>query len=151
MSNPNAPLDTVGQYTGTGQLVNFFTGDPVSKSDIHWIANDLNAAKVLGTPYGGAGRNLQRGDTINAVNLALLKNLKLTERFTVQLRGIAYNVLNRDYRGVTDFPYIDAGNFRDAQGGFANTFFNPTGNAQSNSVFSGIDRRRIEVGAKIIF
>ncbi len=151
MSNPAAPLDTVGQYTSTGALVNFYTGAPVTKNDVHWIANDLSAARVLGTPFAGAGRNLQRGDTINAVNLALLKNIKLTERFTVQLRGIAYNVLNRDYRGVTDFPYIDAGNFKDAQGGFANTFFNPTGNSQTNSVFSGIDRRRIEVGAKIIF
>src|SRR3954467_12186905 len=151
LANPRAPLDTVGNYTATGSLVNFFTGDPVTQSDIHWIANDRNAAKVLGTPFAGAGRNLQRGDTINAVNLALLKNVKLTERFTVQLRGIAYNVINRDYRGVTDTPFIDAGNFKDAQGGFANTFFNPTGNFQSNSVFSGIDRRRIEVGAKILF
>lgn len=153
LSNPRAPLDTVGQFTSTGGLVNFYTGAPVTKNDVHWIANDLSAARILGTPFAGAGRNLQRGDTINAVNLALLKNVKLTERFTVQLRGIAYNVLNRDYRGVTDFPYIDAGNFKDAQppGGFANTFFNPTGNSQTNSVFSGIDRRRIEVGAKIIF
>jgi len=151
LANPQAPLDTVGNYTAAGTLVNFYTGAPVAKSDIHWIANDLNAARVLGTPYGGAHRNLQRGDTINAVNLALLKNMKLTERFSLQLRGIAYNVINRDYRGVTDTPYIDAGNFQDAQGGFANTFFNPTGNQQTNSVFSGIDRRRIEVGAKIIF
>lgn len=151
LSNSRAPLDTVGQFTSTGQLVNFYTGNPVNRGDVHWIANDINAARVFGTPFAGAGRNLQRGDTNNAVNLALLKNVKLTERFSVQLRGIAYNILNRDYRGVTDFPFIDAGNFRDAQGGFANTFFNPTGNAQTNSVFSGIDRRRIEVGAKIIF
>ena len=156
LSNPRAPLDSVGQYTATGALLNFYNGAPINKNDVHWIANDLSAARVLGTPFAGAGRNLQRGDTINAVNLALLKNVKLTERLTVQLRGIAYNVINRDYRGVTDFPFIDAGNFRDpvppaTPGGFANTFFNPTGNAQTNSVFSGIDRRRIEVGAKIIF
>jgi len=152
LGNPNAPVDTVGAYTDALELVNYFTGNPVSNSAVHWIINDNNAARVLGTPFGGAGRNLVRGDTISQVNLALLKNLKLNERFTIQLRGVAYNVLNRQYRGVPD-PVIDDGNFADAQGSFGNTFFNSNGGnpPQANSVFSGIDRRRIEVGAKITF
>jgi hypothetical protein len=70
----------------------------------------------------------------------------------VQLRGVAYNVLNRQYRGVPD-PIIDDGNFADAGGSFGNTYFNSNGGnpPQANSIFSGIDRRRIEVGAKIVF
>jgi len=152
VGNPNAPADTVGAYTNGLQLVNYYTGAPVSASAVHWIVNDNNAAKVLGTPFGGGGRNSLRGDTINQVNLALLKNLKLSERFTVQLRGVAYNVLNRQYRGVPD-PIIDDGNFADAKASFGNTFFNSSGGnpVQANSIFSGIDRRRIEVGAKVIF
>jgi hypothetical protein len=107
---------------------------------------------VLGTPFGGVGRNTVRGDTISQVNLALLKNVKLSDRLTIQLRGVAYNVLNRQYRGVPD-PIIDDGNFADQQSSFGNTFFNSNGGnpPQANSVFSGIDRRRIEVGGKIIF
>jgi len=153
LSNPTAPVDTVGMYNDSLQLVNFYnTVAPVTASAVHWIFNDTNAAKVLGTPFGGVGRNTVRGDTINQVNLALLKNLKLTERFTIQLRGVAYNVMNRQYRGTPD-PLIKDGNFADKQGSFGNTFFNSNGGnpPQTNSVFSGIDRRRVEVGAKIIF
>ena len=152
LANPNAPVDTVGAYDNNLQLTNFFTGAPISGSAVHWILNDNNAARVLGTPFGGAARNTVRGDTINQLNLSLLKDMKLTERFTVQLRGVAYNVMNRQYRGVPD-PQIRNGNFADQQGSFGNTFFNSNGGSppQANSIFSGIDRRRIEVGAKVIF
>lgn len=152
LSSNSAAIDTVGQYitAGTGfQLVDAFTGNPVTTSQVHWIINDINAAKVIGTPYGGAPRNILRGDAVNNVNLAVLKNLKLTERLTLQLRGTAYNVMNRDFRGNPD-PLIDDANFANG-GSFGNTFFNPTGGGQVNSVFQGIDRRRIEVGAKITF
>jgi hypothetical protein len=152
LGNPNAPVDTVGAYTNALQLVNYYTGAPVTNNAVHWIINDVNAAKVLGTPFGGVGRNTVRGDTISQANLAILKNFKFSDRFTVQLRGVAYNVMNRQYRGVPD-PVIDDGNFGDQGGSFGNTFFNSNGGnpPQANSVFSGIDRRRIEVGAKVIF
>jgi hypothetical protein len=149
LSSNSAPIDTVGQYLGSGQLVDVFTQSPVSSNQVHWIVNDLNAAKVFGTPFAGAPRNLLRGDTVNNVNLAILKDLKVNERLTVQLRGTAYNVLNRDFRGNPD-PLIDDGNIANG-GSFGNTFFNPSGGSQVNSVFQGIDRRRIEVGAKLIF
>ena len=152
LANPNAPVDTVGAYNKSLQLVNLFSGAPVGNTDVHWILNDNNAAKVLGTPFGGVARNSVRGDTINQVNLAVLKDLKLTERFTVQLRGIAYNLMNRQYRGVPDvqIKHLD---FANNEGSFGNTFFNNNGGnpPQANSIFSGIDRRRIEVGAKVIF
>ena len=152
LANAHAPVDTIGQYNSSLQLVNFFTGAPTTNSAVHWILNDNNAAKVFGTPFAGAGRNTVRGDTINQVNLALLKNLKLNERFSIQLRGVAYNVMNRQYRGVPD-PQIKHLDFANNEGSFGNTFFNSNGGnpPQANSVFSGIDRRRIEVGAKVIF
>jgi hypothetical protein len=46
---------------------------------------------------------------------------------------------------------VDFGNFADAGGAFGNTSFNINGNGETNSVFSGIDRRRIELGGKIRF
>jgi hypothetical protein len=152
LSNANAPVDTVGAYNNALQLTNFFTGLPVAANAVHWILNDNNAATVLGTPFGGVGRNTVRGDTISQLNLALLKNVKLSERVSIQLRGVAYNVMNRQYRGVPD-PQIKDLNFADKGGSFGNTFFNSNGGnpPQANSVFSGIDRRRIEVGGKIIF
>ena len=165
LANSRAPFATVGlclnaaagdcglaDYYTTPQFTNNpnSTPVPVSKQNVHWIVNDLTAAKYYGTPFAGAGRNLQRGDTINNANLAVLKDFKAGERVTVEARGTAYNVLNRQYRG-TPAVDIDNGSFADVGGSFGNTYFNPSGDGQTNSVFSGIDRRRIELGAKIIF
>jgi hypothetical protein len=154
INNRHAPIDAVGQCTdpsapGCG-LVNYYTGAPISQQDAHWIRNDDISAQYFGTPFAGGGRDQQRGDTINTASLAILKDFKISERITLQTRGTAYNVLNRQYRG-TPGVNIDYGNFADANGSFGNTYFNTSGNGQTNSVFSGIDRRRIELGGKIIF
>jgi hypothetical protein len=154
LSDPNAAIDMVGQCTNAAApdcgLVDFFTGNPINAALVHWIVNDTTAAQFFGTPFAGAGRNLQRGDTINNVSLAVLKNLKLNERFSMQLRLVAYNVLNRQFRGVPD-PLVDDGNFSEAKGSFGNTFFNSSGGDSTNVLQSGIGVRMLEVGVKIIF
>jgi hypothetical protein len=154
IASRHAPIDSVGQCTdpsasGCG-LVNFYTGAPVSQQDVHWIVNDDLSAAYFGTPFAGGGRNQQRGQTINNANLAILKDFKFHDRFTIETRGTAYNVLNRQYRGVPQ-PNVDNGNFADVGGSFGNTLYNTNSGGQTNSVFSGIDRRRIELGAKIRF
>jgi hypothetical protein len=116
----------------------------------HWIRNDDISAQYFGTPFAGGGRSQQRGEPINTVNLALLKNFKVGERITIEMRGTAYNLMNHQYRG-TPGVNIDFGNFADAGGSFGNTLFNPNGDGQTNTVFSGIDRRRIELGGKVRF
>ncbi len=154
LNNRRAPIDTVGQCMDPTAndcgIVNFYTGSPVNRQNVHWIRNDDISAQFFGTPFAGGGRNQQRGQTINNVNLAVLKNWKVNEHITIETRGTAYNVLNRQYRGVPDVT-IDDGNFADTGGSFGNTLFNPSGGGQTNTVFSGIDRRRIELGGKIRF
>ena len=154
LNNRRARFDTVGQCTDPTAsdcgIVNYYTGAPLSRQDVHWIRNDDISARYFGTPFAGGGRNQQRGQSINNMNLAILKNFKLNDRITIETRGTAYNVLNRLYRGVPGVN-IDSGNFADIGGSFGNTFFNPDGAGQTNSVFSGIDRRRIELGGKIKF
>lgn len=154
INNRHAPIDTVGQCTDPAAsdcgIVNYYTGAPASLQAFHWIRNDDVSARYFGTPFAGGGRNQQRGQTINNANLAVLKNFKLSERFTIEMRATSYNVLNRQYRGVPGVN-IDTGNFADAGGSFGNTLFNINGGGQTNSVFSGIDRRRIELGGKIRF
>jgi hypothetical protein len=137
---------TTPQFTGSASA----TAVAVSRQQVHWIVNDLTAAQFYGTPFAGARRNLQRGDSINNANLALLKDFRVGEHVTFQARASAYNVLNCQYRG-TPGANIDFGSFAETGGSFANTFFNTSGAGQTNAVFSGIDRRRIEVGGKIIF
>ena len=154
IASRHAPIDSVGQCTDAGAgdcgLVNYYTGSPISKQNVHWIVNDDLSAAYYGTPFAGGGRNQQRGQTINNANLAILKDFKIHDRFTVEARGTAYNVLNRQYRG-TPAVNVDFGNFADAGGPFGNTLFNTNSGGQTNAVFSGIDRRRIELGAKIRF
>lgn len=154
ITSRHAPIDSVGQCTDPSAsdcgLVNYYTGAPVSKQDVHWIVNDDLSAAYFGTPFAGGGRNQQRGQTINNANLAVLKDFKFHDRFTVETRATAYNVLNRQYRGVPQ-PNVDNGNFPDVGGSFGNTIYNTNSGGQTNSVFSGIDRRRIELGAKIRF
>jgi hypothetical protein len=154
INNRHAPIDSVGQCTdpsavGCG-MVNYYTGAPLSQSDVHWIVNDDLSAAYFGTPFAGGGRSQQRGQTINNANLAILKDFKIHDRFTIEARGTAYNVLNRQFRG-TPGVNVDFGNFTDANGSFGNTLYNPNGDGQTNTTFSGIDRRRIELGAKIRF
>jgi hypothetical protein len=154
IANRKAPFASVGECTNAAAsdcgLVNYYTDAPLSMRDVHWIANNNTSAKFFGTPFAGGGRDQQRGDTINNANLAVLKTFKINDRFSVETRGTAYNVLNRQYRG-TPGTNIDFGNFADAGGSFGNTLFNTDGNGQTNSVFSGIDRRRIELSGKIRF
>lgn len=154
LSNSHAPFATVGQCTdatisGCG-LVNYYTGVPVPYGSTHWIRNDDVTAAYFGTPFAGGGRNQQRGDTINNANLAVLKDFRIAERVTFEARGTAYNVMNRQYRGTPGVD-IDYGSFADVGGSFGNTYYNTDGEGQTNSVFSGIDRRRIELGGKIRF
>jgi len=154
INNRHAPIDTVGQCTDPTAndcgLVNYYTGAPVGRQDVHWIRNDDISAQYFGTPFAGGGRNQQRGEAINTVNLALLKSFKIGEHITIETRGTAYNVMNHQYRGTPGVD-IDFGSFADTGGSFGNTLFNTNGNGQTNSVFSGIDRRRIELGGKIRF
>jgi hypothetical protein len=78
----------------------------------------------------------------------MLKNFKLTEKFTFQFRATAYNLMNTQFRGTPD-PLLD-----DVLGSsFLNTNFNSNGGGTfaGNIVHDGIGQRSLEFGAKIIF
>ncbi len=140
LSNPGAPIDTVGQCLNTctgGDFVDFFTGLVTSPDAVHWIFNDDTASLALGSPFLGSGRNTFRGQTVNNVDFSVYKNTKITERVTVQFQANAFNVLNRQFRGNPD-PFID--DFPASLGGsFGNNFFN------------GSNRRRMTFGLKLVF
>jgi hypothetical protein len=157
LSNPSAPIDAVGictnstpggdcglsQYLGTATA-----GDPTTANAVHWIINNKTAALFYGSPFLGAGRNIQRGQPISTANLGMFKNTKITEKVTLQLRATAYNFMNVQFRGNPD-PIIDDVGI----GTFGNTNFNSNGGATfaGSIVADGIAQRRLEFGGKIIF
>ena len=149
VGNPNAPLDTVGQCTTTApgcNPVDFFGG---TATQFHYIYNDTLYAKSVKNPFGGAGRNTLRGQTFNNLDVALYKNVKATERLTMQLGVTAGNVLNRQYRGVPD-PVIEDGRFDISGPAASNPAFNPGGTYQ-NTFGNSSGRRRLNFGVRLIF
>jgi hypothetical protein len=116
LSNPKAPVGTVGIYTTTTDangnnsapfLADYNTGNPTTASQVHWITNNMYAAQFAGTPYPGSGRNLLRGTSYNNLDTSVYKNTKLTERLTLRLEVDANNILNRSYYGSPDADMAD--------------------------------------------
>jgi Carboxypeptidase regulatory-like domain/TonB-dependent Receptor Plug Domain len=152
VSNPKAPLGTLGIYTTTTDatghtsqpsLVDYVTGAAVTPSQVHWISNNQYAAQLAGTPYPGSGRNLLRGNTFNNVDLNVYKNTQITERVNLRIEANAFNVLNRSYYGMAD------GLLGDAQFG---SFNNYIANVASGSLVGfGTGIRNMSFGAKILF
>jgi hypothetical protein len=149
LGNSLAAFDAVGRCTDETLLdcglVNEVTGAPTTFDAVHWIINDPVAALFLGSPFLGNGRNTARGDTINTVNLGIFKNTRITERVTVQFQALAFNVMNRMFRGTPD-PFV-----QDVGSSFGNTAFNVSGNFQTNAIEGGIAQRRLSFGLKVIF
>jgi hypothetical protein len=165
VSNAAAPLATVGACTDPTLpdcgIVDFVTGLPTTMSAVHWIQNEDNAALFFGSPFKGTPRNTFRGQPISTVNLAVFKNIKISERLTFQFQAQAFNVLNTQYRGVPD-PVIDdvAQNTPGVGPAFMSTAYNFNGggnnlegggNSSANLTYDGIGRRRLLFGGKIIF
>ena len=109
LSNPNAPVGSVGQYTSnsSASLVDFNTGAPTTPDKVQFIINDLNAAQVLGTPFG-VGRNTLRAPHFNRADFAMFKNVKITERLSTQIRWETRNIFNTPFFGIPDL-FVDDG------------------------------------------
>ncbi len=157
LSNPKASPKTLGIYTDTTtsapgaavttfsapQLVDYATGAPITPDQVHFIANNVLAAQVLGNPYPGSARNNLRGNTDNHVDFSVFKNTKVTERVTFRLEVDAYNVLNRSYYGT---PASYEGTY---DGGYFNSFF--ANGASGSNIGTGTGVRNMEFAGKILF
>jgi hypothetical protein len=164
LSNPKAPVGTVGIYTtvptGNGStnsapfLVDYNSSNingknpanltPVTPSQVHWIANNQYAALLAGTPWVGSGRNLLRGTSYNNLDTSVYKNTKLTERVTLRIEADVNNILNRSYYGAPD-PNLADGitslnnvNFVGASGG-------------GGIINTGTGVRNMTFGGKLLF
>jgi outer membrane receptor protein involved in Fe transport len=71
----------------------------VTQNDVRYIFNGPGAARIFGTPFGNAPRNGERGPKLNQLNMGLFKTTNITEKFKIQLRLEAFNVLNQPNAG----------------------------------------------------
>jgi hypothetical protein len=152
-TNPALPdCGLVDYYTLglTDSLGNPIPPTPTTRNAVRWIYNDDNSAAFFKTPYGNVSRNPgTRGDSVNAMNLSVSKTFSFNERLSLRVEAQVFNVLNHRFLGVPD-PLIDDLNL--ANGGtFANNLSNSSGGDYTNPTFTGLGRRRMELGAKIVF
>jgi len=145
----SAPFNSVGRIStltaGVPTVVNVATGATTSLDQVHWLINNNNAALYFGNPFLGVSRNILNGQPTHATNFAVQKNTKINERLTFQLRATAYNVLNHQFLGVP------GNNVNRASTSFGNWAFNTAGGGNPNTLESGLSRRRLEFGGKVIF
>jgi len=158
LNSVTAPFNSVGQCMSPTAadcgIVDLTTGNPITLNQAHWVINNVAAAQFFGSPFLGVGRNSQRGQPINTINMAVFKNTRVTERLTIQLQAEAFNLFNHQWLGI---PNV---NVNTANIGGVNQFgslaYNPNGGPDgptgtANIITDGIGRRRLQLGAKIIF
>lgn len=75
------------------------SGNPLMPKDQRTVNSYLNRANVsipdYFQPFGNAGRNIVRGFAFHQLDLGVSKSFRLTERFRLQFRAEAFNVLNK--------------------------------------------------------
>ena len=133
--SPSAPISNVGIYAadacgylGVGcdapasQLISFNAANTtgavqtVTPSQVRFIANGLEASTLYGTPFGSVGRNTLRDFHTNSANFSLAKDVKVSERVSVQWRMDMLNVFNHPNFGTVDTFLDDAGYLQEGTG-----------------------------------
>jgi outer membrane receptor protein involved in Fe transport len=156
LSNPHAPLGSVGINTGPGGYINYVTGQPISPSDVQWLWNNQYEAIARGAPFPGVSRNTLRGNTFNNVDLTVVKSIRFAEHITMQLQASAFNALNRGYYSTPD-AFIEDSLFPAVSGtpsGFLNHYYAGGGGASpaaGGAFGQGPGNRTVQLGGKIIF
>jgi len=150
LSNPSAPLGSIGINLGPGGYVDYVTGASTTPSAEHWLWNNQYEAITKANPFPGVGRNILRGDSFNDLDLSAGKTIHITERVSMQVMASAFNLLNRAYYGTPDIN-VEHSLF----GGFESTQF-AFGTAQGSgagggSYPQGLGNRNVQLTGKIIF
>ena len=155
VSNKNAPIQSTGIYLnadsgdfwgvapGYYTLPSFFdylfgdasTPPPTATTPdaVRFLWNNTDIADVQNTPFPGVGRNTLRANRWNNINASIFKNIKIRERYNLQLQFNAYNALNHLQLGTND-PEMDD----------TTTFWDPQYNYGTNA-------RQVQIGARITF
>ncbi|MBV9241782.1 MAG: hypothetical protein JO314_07230, partial [Acidobacteria bacterium] len=117
-------------YNDAGLLANFGSSG--------FAASDFEALNFFHTPYGNVGRNTFHGLPFFTVNLGVFKTTRISEKYKVEFRAEATNLMNRRNFGVPDAIAEDA-----SFGNFVGSFQNPGWNAGSS--------RSLRFGLRFIF
>jgi hypothetical protein len=128
-------------------LANVSAVNPICSSQqicVQWINPDAFVQNPVGT-YGNVGRNAERGPGLFNFDLALNRTFKLSERFRLQARAEAFNILNH-----TNFvgAFAPAGQPAGASFGTLSTNLSSSNFGQVTGAY---DPRILQFAMKVIF
>jgi hypothetical protein len=116
-----------------------FKGQVISGAVDRWF--DPNAYKMpIAGPFGNVSQGSLRGPGLFDVDTSLFKKIKVSERWNVQLRAEAFNILNRP-----NFAYPNQIVF---QGNSASYAFSPSAGTITSSATS---TRQLQLALKLPF
>ena len=107
-----------------------FTGSIITGDPNRWYDPNAFVLPTVGT-FGNAGRSILRGPGLQTVDLSVMKNTRLTERFTLQFRAEAFNLLNRANFGTPN-PIVFSGTSVAAAAGLITTTVTPSRQLQGS-------------------
>lgn len=122
-----------------------FTGKTITGSPNRWFDPNAFLLPEVGT-FGNMGRGVLRGPGLGTVDLSVLKNTRLSERFTLQFRAEFFNLLNRANFGVPN-PIV-FGTFPTRAPGQPPPQFSASAGLITTTATSA---RQIQGGLKLIF
>ena len=137
MSQPFDPWDPTGIHVGTGSSgtrPDQVAAVHMTKSVGSWFSTGSFAPAV--GHWGSEGSGSMLGPGYNNWDLAAIKNTKLAERLSFQLRGEFFNAFNHESFSSVDSSLSDS------------SFYGGSGFGQ---VTGGHSPRRIQIGGKLIF
>ena len=112
-----------------------FSGNIINGDPNRWFNPNAFSLPTVGT-FGNAGRGILRGPGLATVDMSVMKNTRLTERFTLQFRAEAFNLLNRANFGTPN-PIV-----------FSGTAFSASAGLITSTTTSS---RQLQGGLKLIF
>ena len=150
LSNPKAPLQSMGINLGPGGYVDYVTGATTTPSAEHWLWNNQYQAIAAGNPFPGVGRNVLRGDSWNDLDLSASKTFKIAERVNVQIMASVFNFMNRAYYATPD---LNVEHSLNSPNTFETSLFTATQQAgfSTGSYPLGLGNRNVALTGKIIF
>ncbi len=115
---------------------------PINPADAQYIVVPAGSGRT-----GNLGRNTERTNPTNNLNANILKRFRLTERFSLEMRGEAFNVLNHPQYGQLSVSAFSPGSAGSLQ---SNATTSPAGRFLNQTFLDG-GGRVLRYQMKLIF
>jgi Carboxypeptidase regulatory-like domain/TonB dependent receptor len=105
------PAVLVGPSSAVKEHIHIETNASTGEPGLQLFANPANAVNAFAYPFGGGTgeRNTLRGPSYSNIDMALLKNFRVTEKYSLQFRAEAFNAFNHPSFNSPETSPVTAG------------------------------------------